>query len=387
MRLASALGLLLFVTGCGSGQQLNTEYGKIAGRHGTDSLNGVSVLADMFVQRGFKVKRRTKISPRIEKFETIVWFPDDYSCPSEEAIESLNQWLQNANGYTKRTLIYVGRDYDARTDYLNRVKDSAPIQQREELLRRIAEARLAQDSQSSQGELFWFDADISTCEWFEQESLGRQKAQFLTGPMSDQVNARECVVEYSTILVATQETLDGGGRWEAESLLKADGHPTVLRLTRPDIAPGESEILVISNGSFLLNYTLINSEHRKLAGQLIDRCEPYEDVLFLESGRRGIDVSDSDTINHNTWAWIAQPPLRYIVPHFLMWGILFCFVYFPIFGRPRRLKKGNTTTFRSHINAMGKLMGRSRLPNGAINRIRNYQHLISGESKRTKPDE
>ncbi len=49
--------------------------------------------ADIFAQRGFTVKRRTKISPRIEKFETIVWFPDDYSCPSEEAIDRHDQMV------------------------------------------------------------------------------------------------------------------------------------------------------------------------------------------------------------------------------------------------------------------------------------------------------
>ena len=81
--------LVAGLTGCSSNDDLNAEYGKITGIHGSDSLNGVSVLADMFSERGFRVKRRTKISPKINQYNTIVWFPNDYSCPSEEAIEAL----------------------------------------------------------------------------------------------------------------------------------------------------------------------------------------------------------------------------------------------------------------------------------------------------------
>lgn len=380
------LCLQLSATGCGP-KGLNTEYGKVAGRVGSDSLNGVSVLADMFAQRGFTVKRRSKISPRIEQFDSIVWFPDDYSCPSEEAIEALNAWFDNYDFLgSVRTLIYVGRDYDAQADYLTRVMGSAPIDQREELLRRIAEARFAQDRQADENEFFWLDEDTTTCEWFEHQPFPRQKTKSLRGPLVGDADPAKTEIEFATILVPTQETIDGDGRWTSESWLEADGEGFVLRLTDLYDTDNESQIFVVSNGSFLLNYALVNSENRKLAGELIDNCDPTGDVLFLESGPNGIEVSDSDTINHNTWAWIAQPPFRYIVPHFLMWGVLFCFVYFPIFGRPKILRKRNTSSFRNHVNAMGKLIGRSNLPNRAIEKIRNYQHLVSGESKRNKKD-
>ena len=70
-----------------------------------------------------------------------------------------------------------------------------------------------------------------------------------------------------------------------ESLLESDQGLIVGRL---DV--GQSQLLVASNGSFLLNATLVNHEHRKLAGKLIDTIGPGgRDVVFLESGQIKID--------------------------------------------------------------------------------------------------
>lgn len=368
---------LFCLVGCNQ-QKLKTEYGKISGTQGSTSLNGVSVLADMFAQRGFTVKRRKKISPRIEKFDTLVWFPDDYSCPSEDAVNALNLWLEN--GYV-RTLIYVGRDYNSQADYLSDVADTAPIEQREELLRHMAEAQLGQDTEFNDYDYYWSEGDLKSCEWFEQETIFRRKATAISGPMSNQIQANKAEVELRTILIPNPKNSSENAKWNAIPLLDADQQHFVFQLGNRLDDYSENKIIVVSNGSFLLNYPLVNTEHRKLAGMLIDSCNEYGDVLFLESGPRGIEVSDTDTINHNAWAWIAQPPLRYIVPHFLMWGVLFCFVFFPIFGRPKILKKRNISTFRNHVNAIGKLISRSDLPNRAVNKIRKYQHTISGESR------
>jgi len=175
-----------------------------------------------------------------------------------------------------------------------------------------------------------------------------------------------------------------GSNWESVPLLVADGEEFAFKLTKSWDDYSEGKIIVVSNGSFLVNYSLVDRGSRKLAGNLIDLCDPNGDVMFLESGRGGIKVSDTDTSNHNRWSWISQAPLCYIIPHFLMWGILFCFAFFPIFGRPRVVKRKSTSTFRNHVNALGKMMGRTDLPNQAINKIRKYQQLVSGDSKRKK---
>ncbi|MFT5302120.1 MAG: hypothetical protein ACI87E_002027 [Mariniblastus sp.] len=371
VRLLLIAVVALFV-GCQGKQpaQLNTQYGKISGSQGVSSLNGVSVFADMFAQRGYKVKRRTKISPRIYQYDTIVWCPDSYSCPSEEAVLALNDWLFSGNN---RTLIYVGRNYETRTDYLTAVKDSSPIDQREEFLRQIAEAKIDQDNDDDQFEFDWLYSKLTSCEWFEQVETDRAKANTITNQNGETILAN---IEISTLL----QPISDDPMWDSETWIEADGQPFASKLT--DDYYGNGSIFVISNGSFLLNYALIDSEHRRMATALIDETNPTGNVIFLESGPREIMVSESDTTNHNQWAWISRAPLRYIVPHFLMWGLLFCFVFFPVFGRPRRVKAKSTSDFRSHINATSKLLERDGHQNQALQTIRDYQKLVGSESKR-----
>ena len=372
--LAALLISCLIPTGCRkSAQSLSTEYGKIEGVEGGVSLNGTSVLADMFSNRGFRVKRRSRISPRIERYQTLVWFPDTRACPDPEVTEAINVWLDNGYG---RTFIYVGRDYNAKADYLNDVFDQAPVAQKEELLRRLAESDLEHDTVWD--ESFWWKDDLESCDWFDRVDGSRSKTENVSGPLVDFVK-QSAEVELSDMLVPTSSS-----DWESAPLLMADGEEFAFKLTRSWENYSEGKVIVVSNGSFLVNYSLVDPGSRKLAGNLIDLCDPNGDVMFLESGQGGIKVSDTDTSNHNRWSWISQAPLCYIVPHFLMWGILFCFVFFPIFGRPAVLKRKSTSTFRNHVNALGKMMGRTDLPNQAINKIRKYQQLVSGDSKRKK---
>ena len=55
----------------------------------------------------------------------------------------------------------------------------------------------------------------------------------------------------------------------------------------------ESQLIVVANGSFLLNLPLVNHEHRKLAGKLIDAVgPPGQTVVFLESFAGGPPISD-----------------------------------------------------------------------------------------------
>ena len=84
-----------------------TEYGKIRDKSAGTSVNGVSVLADILRDQGHSVARYGRLSPRIERYDTLIWFPENKNCPSDEAVEYLEQWLNN--GY-QRTLIYVGYD-------------------------------------------------------------------------------------------------------------------------------------------------------------------------------------------------------------------------------------------------------------------------------------
>ncbi len=367
------LGLL--ITGCGSQSKLVTEYGKVSGDRGAVSVNGTSVLYEMFRQRGFQTKRAKKISPRIERFGTVIWMPDNYDCPSPEAIEALENWL--AEGYG-RTLVYVGRDYIANADYFQHVLESEDLPDRENWIRNLAEAKVEQDRGLR---LNGSKSDPISCKWFLQEMVPRRKASNISGVLTEGLEQNDASIELSTLLRPVADSAESD-YLTTSTLLEADNSVFAFAIHQQDFSMDEapSNLIVVSNGSFLLNYGLVNRSNRQLAEALINFCDAYEPVVFLESGPGGIEVSDSDAVNHNAWAWIAQPPLRYMVPHFMMWGVLFCFVFFPIFGRPKSLKTSQQSSFRAHISAMGKMLQRTKQPDQALAKIQHYREHSDRET-------
>ena len=373
---------LVLLVGCSESGQIVTEYGKVSGSAGSASLNGTSVLYDLFLKRGHRVKRRKKISPSIRKYETVVWFPDDRDCPSDEVVNRLNEWLVDGYG---RTLIYVGRDYEAQMDYLNQVKEEAPLDQKEEMMRQIAEARMERRI-LRRTSFFWdIQATDVACEWFERKKLTRQSVKTVDRELAEELDVNKLSIEVGATLAPRDYSAEDYV-YSVNRLLDVNDEPFIFEVY--DESDDRNVVLAIGNGSFLLNYGLLNSENRKLANRIVDRVDPYGDVLFLESGPGGIEISDSDVTNHNAWAWISEPPLRYIVPHFLFWGILFCFVSFPIFGRPKKLKQESTSTFRSHVDATGKLIERSKRPDIAAARIEKFQETVKDPYRQKKtPDE
>ena len=181
-------------------------------------------------------------------------------------------------------------------------------------------------------------------------------------------------------------------KWEIESLLTVDGEDMVYRLADNN-SYSNNQIIVVQNGSFLVNFAAIDPNKQALADQLVAEATSLSEdeygfgfgfsqqVLILESEGE-IPVRNTDFVNQNSWAWIAEEPLCYIVPHALLWGVLFCFVYFPIFGRPKRTPKKSTATFRNHVNAIAKQLSKSSTKEHARRTIEQYQESISGSNKK-----
>ena len=137
-RMRGALVLtLLLVVGCQQPRDINTIYGRRRGE-GTRSVNGTAVLAHMFSQSGADVSTWRRLSPKLQNEDVIVWVPDDSSAPSVEAVDYFTEWLSNEPG---RTLIFVGRDYDAAIDYWEHILKTAPPAQRIEIRRKLAQRR------------------------------------------------------------------------------------------------------------------------------------------------------------------------------------------------------------------------------------------------------
>ncbi len=101
---------LLLLAGCSGDTNIDTAYGLRSGSEGAASVNGTSVFARMFEEAGFRVSTWKRMSPKLKEYDVIVWVPNDFDPPSRRHRDFFDNWLLTGH---QRTLIYVGRDFDA----------------------------------------------------------------------------------------------------------------------------------------------------------------------------------------------------------------------------------------------------------------------------------
>lgn len=397
---AIALAIMCVSIGCAPAQ-VKTTYGKRRGSDGGPSVNGTAVLAGMFEEAGHRVNSWPRLSPKLEECQTIVWFPDDFKPPTVEQRDFLEWWLFNESG---RTLIYVGRDYDASPTYWQQVLQAAPPEQRMEVMRREATARASHDAARNRIP----DADLA--EWFTvHRNEPFRNVKTLKGPWSENVDATQVDIELAGRLELPGESdIDAwvdradnywDGRPEFTPLLESESDTIVYQINYEEW--DDSKIIVVNNGSFLLNLPLVNHEHRKLAGHLVSDCAPGR-VVFLESGWGGptvYDVEPSTNIPTGFEVFTVWP-LGFIVMHLSVLGILCCIAIFPIFGRPKIAPASNSSEivftsdvegsgdaasvvradFGKHIDALGELLELTEDRQYARDRVTYYHDHVRRDS-------
>ena len=362
--------LVVAVTGCGGKKigekpEVTTGYGKSSGKEYSASVNGTAVLKDLFRRAGAKVSTGHSITPKIDEFDTVVWFRDRFEAPPQDAILRLEDWLRQDNS---RQLIVVGRDHDSGISYWENVVSRA---QGEELIK--AKRKLAHVKSEFYGRRM--STDTADCKWYTAKLNDYEATTRLRGSWAASVNPTAAEIHIGTALKSKLGQASYNSRtrrWHGQvPVLTANGQPLVTVSSLDSYSYGSGSIVLVSNASFLTNYGLVNQENRKLAKQLIERQSPGK-TLFIESGTDPVSVLNSEQ-NHETWAWITKPPLKYIVPHFLLWGIFFCFVLYPIFGRPKKIESDvENTNFRTHVQALAKLLSRSGRRDLAQQKIDRY---------------
>ena len=372
--------------GCGEPEGvLNKQYGKVNKK--PRSINSTSLFAKRLKDLGYDVTIRNRISPKINEFDIVFWFPEGVRCPSDRAVEAIEEWM---NGYEPRTLVYVGGGYRADEDYYRAIQKKLSPRLQVENRRLLSEAQLASQQRKNE-----WNAGIlgsrpnTTCDWFDLEAINRRTSNQLAGPITVEADF-DVAPELPIEMMMTPKDIDEYGRWTMTSLLTVDGEDMVYQLHEDTFYEEKNRIIVVQNASFLVNFAAADPNKQALADGLITAATSeinkefsYSDssVLILESENE-IPVRNSDFVNKNLWAWIAEEPLCYIVPHALLWGVLFCFVYFPIFGRPKRLPKRSTTSFRNHINAVAEQLSKYGEKAHARQTIKQYQESVSGSNKK-----
>jgi hypothetical protein len=361
---------LLLVCICGCEKQLPTGYGRAVGSEYSNSVNGTFVLQEMVKSLGRSVDRYGKISPRWDQYQTVYWFPDGFSAPPLEAVGKIEEWLTSDSN---RTLVFVARDFDAAISYWEQLGQDTHEAQKEQIAREQAHAITGHLSR-------WDFNQSNDGDWYQMVDHPYQTATAVSGALMEGIDAEKLELFYGSLPKPGDVVSNGSFNcYDAEVLLTGDAEPMVYTL-RKAYWPG-SRIIVVGNGSFLLNWPLVNDENWKLASRLIQTADrqssPNNDVLFIESGTE-IPISNHDAPEfHSKWSWISHEPMRYIVPNILFWCMLFCFVYFPIFGRPQKFKSRSVANFRDHINALAQLLGKTRFRSQAGSWIDQYRRQSS----------
>jgi len=384
------IALTTTLVGCDDGEHLSRHYGQQGGALGRDSVNGTAVLAKMFRDAGHRVIIKRALTPSLGDADVLVWFPDDFEPPSEEVVTWLEEWLYWKDG---GILIYVDRNFDAAIPYWDAVipRSAEPMasemrSRRNEVLKEFGAERTR-------------DTDVIESRWYNYDTTPpRRRVTTLSGPWSEGIDASQTEIElYGKIS-------PGQFDYEYRDVLLSSGEDAIVTSILTDDAVDieysdstfpvddltlyankenweASELILVANGSFLLNESLVNKENRKLAGRLVDRCAGKKTVVFLESSYGGIPIKDRDPPSQITssLAIFRVWPLNIILVHLAIVGVVFSIACWPIFGRPRHLKAASITNFGHHISALGSMLARTENRQFARAQIDDYHQAYKNE--------
>ncbi len=370
---ALAVGvLLLYALLSWTDDEIETSYGRRRPSDGGKSVNGLAVLSEMFEQAGHRVKSWTRLSPAVETSDVIVWAPDNYDPPSEDTRNFLEKWLRDD---APRTLVYIGRDYDAEIAYWEQVAPRAPPAQLMEVNRRLATAKVNQATERIRMPKHKYAG------WFTlKRDEPKRQVDSLEGPWSSGVNARQAeIVLAARLAIPADDELPDYGAPAIEPLLTSGNDVIVTSVVFPDFAH-RSKIIVVANGSFLLNLPLVNHEHRKLAARLVDECGYAGNVTFLETGSYDVAIRTGNDDQESSFKQLFIWPLNVIFLHIIVVGTIICLARYPIFGRPRPPADEPRSDFGRHIAALGHLMERTSDTAYAQRSWTHYQQRVRRES-------
>ncbi len=228
----------LGLSGCASG--LESDYGSSRGK----SINGTAVLASMLRDQAHEVRTAIRLTDELAEWsEGIVRFAPFPGPPTRDEANWYRDWL---GADVNRWLIYVVRDFDATHEYWVETLAQLPASENPDHRTEAEEARdkaadwvnrLPQKASEVADAKEWFKLEA---EWNPPRILTK-----LSGPWARGIDVKAAAL-------TAHEPLHASG---ARVLLTGDDKPFVLEKPMADYG----RVLIIANGSFLLNEPLVNS--------------------------------------------------------------------------------------------------------------------------------
>ncbi len=352
--------LVLLAAGCAGG--LEEDYGRVRG----SSLNGTSAVAELFRQRGDKVLVARHLSEDVyDGADTIVRFAPYPGVPDSRESDWYIDWLWDDPSHR---LIYVPRDYEADVDYWSAVLDQLPPDAQpgararaESLLRQARDAEKKDRPPGAES-----PADLEG--WFSIEPAEgtAESVVSLDGPWSAGIEPWRARLPRNDIL-----TLDDP---ESGRVLLGAG-PSALAI---EADTSDGKVLVVANGSFLLNGALLNAARRPLAKRVVDWASEGLDggartVVFVEGESPWEEPEKSSGMPSGFSLLRRRTHLRWVVAHMIVFGLLACLAAAVRLGRPRPAPASGADRPAAHAEALGDLLRRTRDTRAAADMLEAYR--------------
>ena len=356
-------------------QPLDTAYGGSRGLKYRKSVNGTIVFRELLKELGVEVQVRGQLGgPGLRggassAVDTVFWFPDRFDVPSREEVDLIEDWFAEHPEW--RNFVIVLRDFDGASQYWDLVAKQLHDE------RRVQAEIVAQEYRNAFELRRRSTGTELECKWFRVTRTDTWKrATQLDGPLARNL-AELDPGKTGLIMTSTLDPATGEMRRLTRSLLSVDGTCFVMQVRPPEFAG--RRLIIVSNGSFLLNFPLANRGNRRIATRLIEYLEP-ERVMFLESGVALLESGSDPQSPANIWFWMQSGPLRVIIPQCILLFLIYCFAHYPIFGRPREEPSYRVADAGHHIQAAGQLYRESGDRRRAMDTIRRYRE-VSGEER------
>jgi hypothetical protein len=344
---AAVIGLAL--AGCSQGP--DDSYGTSRGA----SLNGTSVFAAMLRSDGHEVRTAIRLSDDLAEWaDGIVRFAPYPGPPDREEAKWYEQWLaDNAD----RWLIYVVRDFDAVAEYWEKVADGLSATDEPEKYAEAEEfrsqgrdwvSRLPKKAEKAADPYQWFDIDAG---WSPPRVCAN-----LSGDWSRGIDG-----------AAAGLTVHEGIRSRRHfRLLEADGKPLVVEKT-----VGAGRLLVIANGSFLLNEGVVNPARRPLVEHVLDWVTGRPDRVAMVDGPSVLGDGEGMP---SLWDLLWRiPPLRWVAIQIGLAALLAALARAPRLGRPWPDPPSGADRPAEHAVALGALLAKTGAASDARDLVESYR--------------
>ena len=433
--------VLLLASGCAwrNPRSMESRYGELQGPGAVRWPDGLDVLAEMFRDHGFTVRRWHRLSPKLmgkqrradeadpeKAYRVIVWAPESLSELSVEQYDFLGEFVEEGG-----TLILIGRDFDPVCEYWRKTLTRYDTEQYPFALRQamLHEALVQQllahelpcrtpwctiewqpgDPRIRRIEGPWavgleFDRpDLQAAtrmiplhladqnEDAEQSGESKSDGEKAKSP-AGQTEDVEADNEVPAVQHWPADAPSVLSRPQSEVLLDSDRGPLVLRVVGDGSSFSElADVFETSDWKQLVEELqgqvlfCLNGSFLLNLGMIPGGNRELARVLVEQCGEAGhVAVIDPDPWRVRVWN--TEPEGRHIPPrsepvstildHVAVLGVAICFAFFPIFGRPRRHVQPPASDFGEHIDAVAILMAKTRDTEYARRQVDAYQQLV-----------